>query len=62
MTKIATDEHGITLSEIKSIGKMLHLKNSAGRKIKDPIMEKNVIDWIKKQQSLLMRPVSRREI
>lgn len=47
MTKIALDEDGITLSEVKSIGKLLHLRNQAGRKIKDPVMEKNVIDWIK---------------
>jgi len=62
MTKIALDEVGISLSEVKSIGKLLHMRNQAGRKIKDPVMERNVIEWIKNQHAVFKRPISRKEI
>ena len=57
MAKIAQDEEGISLSEVKTIGRLLNLKNTAGRKIKDPIMEKNLVEWIKREVARKGRPV-----
>ena len=62
MSKIADQEPDITLSELKSMGKALHLKNQAGRKIKDPIMEKNVVEWITTTYREHQRAVTRKEI
>jgi len=62
MSKLEKDYCSINLSEIKSVAKLLSMKNTAGRKIKDPIMEKNLINWIKETSLSLGRPISRKEI